>query len=260
MKYTFTTPEGTQKGLFVDMLKQTHLLVAGASGSGKSVLCNGLITTALYNPPFDAEGGVQLILIDPKGNELIQYRNLPHTIGYAVHQEDILILLNRTVDIMMERYREMSEKGLRKYKGSKIIVLIEELADLMTTNRRAFQPLIQRIGQLGRASNIMLIMQTQCPLVKVIPTEIKVNIDGIVALRTRNAQDSRNIIGVTGAEKFPRYGECLYYTPDLGNVYQYSVPYIKEDEQMRIVNHWMEQYKKQNTPIGRVRNFFRRCR
>lgn len=259
MAYTFTTPSGTIKGLFADMLKQTHLLVAGASGSGKSVLCNGLVTTALYNLPFDIEGGVQLVLIDPKGTELIQYRNLPHTIGYAVHQEEILALLNRTVDIMMYRYNKMSAQGKKKYSGSKIIVLIEELADLMTTNRRAYQPIIQRICQLGRAANIMLIVQTQTPIVKVIPTEIKVNFDSTVALRTRNAQDSRNIIGVKGAESLPRYGECLYYTPELANVYQFTVPYITDDEQQRIIAHWMNQYRKPKKESW-LRKIFRRNR
>ena len=253
-KYKFVTPSGTIKGLFANMLDQTHLLVAGTTGSGKSVLCNGLITTGLYSLPFDRPGGIQFILIDPKGTELIQYRNLPHTIGYAVHQDEILDTLNRAVDIMMKRYKEMSKQGKKTYSGSKIIILIEELADLMTTNRRAYQPIIQRICQLGRAANMMLIVQTQTPIVKVIPTEIKVNFISTVALRTRNAQDSRNIIGVSGAELLPRYGECLYYTPELANVYQYSVPYITDDEQKRIINHWERQYKKR----GLLRRIFGR--
>ena len=260
MKYTFTTPEGTQKGLFVDMLKQTHLLVAGASGSGKSVLVNGLITTALYNTPFDAPGGVQFILLDPKRVELAPYRNLPHTIGYACEPEDMVMLLRRALDIVDSRYRDMMERGLLKYDGSDIYIVIEELADLMTTNRRAVQPLIQRLCQIGRASSVHIIAVTQCPIVKVIPTEIKVNFDGIVALRTRSPQDCRNIIGCTGAEHFPKYGECLYYTPDLMKVYQYSIPYITQEEKQRLVNHWMVQYNRQKGFAGKVRNIFRRKR
>lgn len=259
MAYTFTTPSGTIRGLFADMLKQTHLLIAGAAGSGKSVLVNGLITTGLYQLPFDTPGGVQFILIDPKRVELAPYKNMPHTIGYATEQTDMVALLEKAMQITEARYRQMEAQGLLKYNGSDIYVVIEELADLMTTNRRAVQPLIQRLCQIGRAAKVHCICVTQCPIVKVIPTEIKVNFDGIVALRTRSAQDSRNIIGVSGAEKFPRYGECLYYTPDLLNVYQYSVPYVTDDEKQRLIWHWMNQYRNPKKESW-LRKIFRRNR
>ena len=259
MKVTYTTPNGYTYGLFEQMLKQTHLLVAGATGSGKSVLCNGLITTLLYRLPLDVEGGCHLILIDPKGNELNQYKNLPHTIGYAVEQDDILRLLQYASDLMRRRYKIMSEQGKKIYSGSRVVILIEELADLMTTNRRAYQPLIQHICQMGRAANMMVIAQTQCPIVKVIPTEIKCNFTGIVALRTRNAQDSRNIIGEKGAEDLPEYGQCLYYCPAfLNTTYRFNVPYVTDEEQMALVRFWERQVIQQRQGLfGRL---FRRNR
>ena len=243
-RITYTKPSGIAKGLFCDMMKQTHLLVAGASGSGKSVLVNGLITTGLYESPFDEPGGVQFILIDPKRVELAPYKKLPHVIEYASEPSAMIEALKKAVEITERRYREMERDGLLRYNGSDIYVIIEELADLMTTNRRAVQPMIQRLCQIARAARVHVVAVTQCPLVKVIPTEIKVNFDGIVALRTRSAQDSRNIIGIKGAELLPRYGECLYYTPDLTRVYQYSVPYVTDDEKKRLIEHWERQTRK----------------
>lgn len=240
-KATYTTPNGTKYNLFCHILKQTHVLIAGASGSGKSVLVNGLLTTALYEMPGTQADGVQFILIDPKRTELSPYRATPHCIAYASEPGDMIAALEKAVDITETRYKEMERTGARTFSGGRIYVIIEELADLMTTNRRAVQPLIQRLCQIARAANVHVIAITQCPLAKVIPTEIKVNFDGIVALRTRSAQDSRNIIGQTGAELLPKYGECLYYSPDFMAVNRCTVPYVSEDEQRRLINHWASQ-------------------
>lgn len=239
MKYT--TPEGATFDLFSDMLRQAHLLVAGASGSGKSVLVNGLICTLLYDLPFDQVGEKQFILIDPKRTELSPYKNMPHCLRYASEPADMLNALYYAVGITEQRYRVMEQRGWRTYQGGDLYVIIEELADLMTTQRKAVQPLIQRLCQIARAARVHVIAVTQCPLVTVIPTQIKVNFDGIVALRTRCAQDSRNIIGVSGAEELPRYGECLYLTPSMRQVERWKVPYVDEAEQDRLVDWWQRQ-------------------
>lgn len=256
-KYTYRTPAGIVNGLFNHMLKQSHLLIAGASGAGKSVLVNGLLTSALYELPFNRSGGVQFILIDPKRVELAPYKDLPHTIGYASEPETMIALLRKAVAITEKRYREMEAAGLRKYEGSEIYVVIEELADLMTTNRREVQPMIQRLCQIARAARVHVWAVTQCPLVKVIPTEIKVNFDGIVALRTRSAQDSRNIIGIAGAELLPRYGECLYYSPDFMRVQRFTIENTTDDERDARINFWMDQKRKQDGGLLR-RIFWRR--
>lgn len=262
---TMATPNGTHNALYDSFLKQTHLLVAGCSGSGKSVLVNGIITAGLYHHPFNSKGGIQYILIDPKRVELAPYRNLPHTIGYASEPDEMVCLLESAVSITEKRYKEMMAKGMRKYDGSDIYVIIEELADLMTTNRRAVQPMIQRLCQIARAARVHVIAVTQCPIVKVIPTEIKVNFDSVVALRTRSAQDSRNIIGHNGAENLPKYGECLYYTPDNMHTMKCVVPMVEEDEMYRLINHWEAQERlamasRQTTTVHteEKKGFFRR--
>ena len=125
---------------------------------------------------------------------------------------------------------------MKKYGGGAVYVIIDELADLMTTNRRQVQPLLQRLCQIGRAANVHVIAATQCPLSSVIPTPIKVNFDARVALRTRSAQDSRNILGVKGCELLPRYGQGYYMTPD--GLTLYNIPMQDPADIAQIVRYW----------------------
>ena len=210
MKREWTTPQGQYYSLYADMLKQPHLLIAGATGSGKSVVINGILYTALYNSP----AAVELILIDPKRVELIDYAQLPHTLKYASDPGDMVQALELAMTITERRYKAMQARHMKKYDGGAVYVIIDELADLMTTNRRQVQPLLQRLAQIGRAANVHIIAATQCPLSAVIPTPIKVNFDSRVGLRTRSKQDSRNILGVGGCELLPRYGQGYYMTPE----------------------------------------------
>ena len=232
MKKRYKTPGGTFYTLYRDMLAQPHLLVAGATGSGKSVVINGIIHTALLESPAK----YQFILIDPKRVELSEYRKLPHTIRYASEPAEMVQALNYAMEITENRYKEMQRKHLRKYEGPAVYVIIDELADLMTTNRKQVQPLIQRLAQIGRAANVHIIAATQCPLSAVIPTPIKVNFDARVALRTRSAQDSRNILGLKGCELLPRYGEGYYMTPD--GLTRYYIPMYPDAERQRIIKYW----------------------
>lgn len=232
-KHTITTPSGTYPQLYKDMLDQPHLLIAGATGSGKSVVINGIIYTALFNSPV----ANQFILIDPKRVELIQYKNLPHTLYYSSEPDTMVYALEYAMRLTENRYKSMQALNIRKYQGSNIYVVIDELADLMTTCRRDVQPLIQRLAQIGRAANIHIIAATQCPLAAVIPTPIKVNFDSRVGLRTRSKQDSRNVLGVPGCEMLPRYGQGYYMTPE--GLTLYNIPMIDDIEINRLVNHWM---------------------
>lgn len=252
---TYELPKGYTYKLFSDMLRQSHLLIAGASGSGKSVLVNGLICTMLYDSPFNQPGGKQFILIDPKRTELSPYKGLPHCKYYASEPDDMINALEYAVGLTERRYERMEEYGLRMYEGSDIYVVIEELADLMTTMKRRVQPLIQRLCQIARAARVHVIAVTQCPLREILCTPIKVNFDGIVALRTRCAQDSRNIIGASGAELLPRYGECLYLTPDRICIERCVVPYVDEHEQQQLITWWTSQIT--SPPAKRV-GFFTR--
>lgn len=232
MKRVWTTPTGKYYTLYRDMLKQSHLLIAGATGSGKSVVINGIITTALYDSP----AAVQFIFIDPKRVELVDYKPLPHTVQYASEPGEMVQALEKAMGITESRYRAMQAQHVKKYGGGAVYVIIDELADLMTTDRKHIQPLIQRLAQIGRAANVHIIAATQCPLAAVIPTPIKVNFDARVALRTRSVQDSRNILGVKGCELLPRYGQGYYMTPD--GLTLYNIPMYTDTERAQLIAHW----------------------
>lgn len=235
MKKEWTTPQGEYFTLYKDMLKQPHLLIAGATGSGKSVVINGLVYTSLYDSP----AAVQFILIDPKRVELVDFKPLPHTIKYASEPGEMVQALEMAMEITESRYKAMQTRHEKKYTGGAVYVVIDELADLMTTDRRHVQPLLQRLAQIGRAANVHIIAATQCPLAAVIPTPIKVNFDARVALRTRSAQDSRNILGVKGCELLPRYGQGYYMTPD--GLTLYNIPMQDPASVQEMLNYWKRQ-------------------
>ena len=232
MHKEWRTPPGQVYSLYRDMLKQPHLLIAGATGSGKSVVINGLVYTAMYDSP----AAVQFILIDPKRVELVDYKPLPHTLMYASEPGEMVEALEKAMEITESRYKAMQRQRVKKYPGGALYVIIDELADLMTTARRQVQPLIQRLAQVGRAANVHIIAATQCPLATVIPTPIKVNFDSRVALRTRSAQDSRNILGLTGCELLPRYGQGYYMTPD--GLKLYNIPMQPQEDINTLVKYW----------------------
>lgn len=232
MHKEWRTPPGQVYSLYRDMLKQPHLLIAGATGSGKSVVINGLVYTAMYDSP----AAVQFILIDPKRVELVDYKPLPHTLMYASEPGEMVEALEKAMEITESRYKAMQRQRVKKYPGGALYVIIDELADLMTTARRQVQPLIQRLAQIGRAANVHIIAATQCPLATVIPTPIKVNFDSRVALRTRSAQDSRNILGLTGCELLPRYGQGYYMTPD--GLKLYNIPMQPQEDINALAKYW----------------------
>lgn len=223
---------GIKYALFDQMLKQPHLLVAGATGSGKSVVINGLI----YNMLFDGPDKNQLILIDPKRVELIAFKDLQHAIAYASEPDTMVNALRIAMNIIENRYKAMQKARVKKYAGPKIWIVIDEYADLITTNKKKVEPLMRRICQVGRAAAVGCIIATQCPLAAIINTTIKVNIDARCGLRTRSAQDSRNILGFTGLETLPRYGQCIYMDPE--STGKYVVPYVDENTLQKHINHW----------------------
>lgn len=249
-KYWFS-PSGNVPTLFLDMLKESHLLIAGATGSGKSVLENGLIYTALHSTPAD----VQLILVDPKRVELADYRSLPHCLRYASEPEDMIKALEYGLEVVESRFKDMQRQGLKEWQGGHVYIVIDELADLMTTARAKVQPIIQRIGQIGRAAKVHLIACTQCPLAVIIPTPIKVNFTGIVGLRTATAQHSRNIIDVKGCELLPDprlAGHAQGYYKQSANCQLWNIPYIHGKEIGQIIDYWKQHKKPRRKPIKEV--------
>ena len=228
----YRAPIGDCYTLYSDMARQPHLLIAGATGSGKSVIVNGIIYNLLHKGPESAK----MILIDPKRVELSAYRNVPHCIRYASEPAEMVDALNYAVQVTEGRYTIMQRQGARKYDGGHVYVIIDELADLMTTQKKAVQPLLQRLCQIGRAANVHVIACTQCPLATVIPTAISVNFDARVGLRTRNAQDSRNILGQACCEQLPRYGQGYYMTPEGLDLWE--IPMYPDTAVNQLIDYW----------------------
>lgn len=235
-KRTIITPGGNRPGIYADMATQVHLLIAGKTGSGKSVVINGIIHSLLIEK-FPSE--CTFLFVDPKRVELSQYKKLPHCIEYASEPGEPQHVFNRAIDIIETRYKAMQQRGERKYTGGACYIVIDELADLMTTCRADIVPMLQRIAQIGRAANVHIIAATQCPLAKIIPTEIKVNFDSILGLKTATRQHSRNIIDAPGCESLPPYGYGYYITPS-GRTLE-KIPMIPESELQRVVDHWTRQ-------------------
>lgn len=241
MKYS--TPSGKVNLFYRDtLLRVPHLLIAGATGSGKSTIVNGLIRTALFRFFDDRPDGAQLVLIDPKRVELSIYRNLPHTLKYASEPAEMLAALDYAMQLCENRYKLMQSQNVRKYSGSDVYVIIDEFADLVCIKgmKNNVHTIIQRLAQIGRAAKVHIILCTQCPLVSVIPTQIKVNFDARIGLRTATAQHSRNILDISGCENLPRFGKAIYSDPD-GVQMLDCIPYYTDEDLQAVVQHWTAQ-------------------
>lgn len=235
MKKRYITPGGSTYDIYNDALRQPHLLIAGATGSGKSVIINALIHAALLRLPGGPDGA-RLILIDPKRVELIQWRDMPHTVAYASEPDEMLPTLQHAMDLCDRRYHEAVRRRKKQYDGPDLYIVIDEFADLMTTQGRTVAPIIQRLAQVGRAARVHLIIATQSPLRQIIPSTIKCNFDARFGLRTRSAQDSRNIIERAGLERLPRYGKAVYMTPERDGLVTVSM--VPDAELERVAAWW----------------------
>ena len=252
MSKQWITPAGKSYNFHMDLLQQKHLMIAGATGSGKSVVVNGIMYNALYSAPVDVANGKQFILIDPKRVELCIYKRLPHTLRYASEPEEIISALQYAIALTETRYKSMQKKGLRLYDGSDVYVIIDEFADLITTQPKRVKPLIQRLAQIGRAARIHIILCTQSPIAKVIPTEIKVNFDSVLALHTATAQHSRNIIGVRGCEELPPFGEGYYQRPGKPLAHVSEIPLFDDAMLPERVQWWTDQVKPTGGLLSRL--------
>ena len=246
MKHKYYTPGGPVYQLYADALNEPHLLIAGATGSGKSVIINGLIYALLHRLP-GGQRGAQMILIDPKRVELAKWRNTPHCKVYASEPDEMIQALLKAMDICETRYKAMQKSRAYKYDGADLYVIVDEFADLMTTQGKTVKPLVQRLAQIGRAARVHLIIATQTPISKVIPTEIKCNFDSRFGLRARSAQDSRNIIGRAGLELLPRYGQAVFMSP--AGDFLTRVPMIPDDALTAMQTWWS--YQKRSA-IGKL--------
>ncbi len=269
--------------VIADLAPMPHLLVAGTTGSGKSVGLNCMILSLLYRyGPDDCK----MIMIDPKMLELSMYDDIPHLLSPVVTEPGKAVrALKWTVEQMEERYRKMANLGVRalpsfnakvreaKAKSSKlkrriqtgydadsgqpiyedeefdyevmpqIVVIVDELADLMMTAGKEVEFLIQRLAQKARAAGIHLIMATQRPSVDVITGVIKANLPTRISFQVTSKIDSRTILGEQGAEQLLGKGDMLYM-PGGKQIIRVHGPFVSDEEVRAVAEHW----RKQGTP------------
>lgn len=195
---------------FLQLLEQNHILIAGTTGSGKSVLLNGLIKTLMgaYSPIEKS-----IVLIDLKKVELYQFSKSRYCIGYSDNYNTTEIIFSRLTEIMHNRFFEMRRKGCLSYNGTDIYIVIDEYADISLNCSKQTINNIALIATQGRAAGIHLIIATQRPTRDIITPLLKCNCDTKIALRTATIQESRNIINSTEAAFLPRYGKALIQLP-----------------------------------------------
>ena len=224
--------------------KMPHVLIAGATGSGKSVLLNAWISAFLFRTkPED----LRMILVDPKRVELSIYNSIPHLLTEViVDGAKIISALKWTVSEMQERYKLFAKVGARNIEGFNlikgvekkpfIIFVIDELADLMIFAPGESEELITRVAQMARATGIHLVLATQRPSVDVITGLMKANIPTRIAFNVSSMIDSRVIIDMPGAEKLLGRGDMLFLPPDKAKPVRIQGPYITENEVNNLVN------------------------
>ena len=196
----YRSPGGRYYEPFLSLATRPHLLIAGATGSGKSVALNGILATILMlRSPFQCK----FVLIDPKKVELIQYADLPHTVRYASETADIIRALQWACDETERRFSAMQTDRIREYSGSDLYIIIDELADLIMSAKSETLPLLQRLTAIGRAAKVHVIACSQNIMAQTIPTVIRCNIPTVLGLRTATTQQSRFLISAPGCEKLP---------------------------------------------------------
>jgi S-DNA-T family DNA segregation ATPase FtsK/SpoIIIE len=227
-----------------DLAGMPHLLVAGQTGSGKSVMINTLLTSLLYhNSPSD----VKLILVDPKQVEMAPYNDIPHLLCPVINEpEKCISALKWAVAEMERRLRTMAEVGkrnigeynsLKKEEGMPyIVIVIDELADLMMMAARDVEALIVRLAQKARAAGIHLVLATQRPSVDVITGLIKANVPARIAFTVASQVDSRTIIDQMGAEKLLGKGDMLILTAGMNKPKRLQAAFISDDETAKVTS------------------------
>ncbi len=247
-----------------DLEKMPHLLIAGTTGSGKSVCVNSILACYLLNNSPD---DLRLLLVDPKRVELTSYNGVPHLLAPVVVELDRVVgALQWVTREMDERYRKFHNAGARNLeeynRGAAErmekplpvwVVVIDELADLMLMAPDEVERILTRIGQLSRATGIHMVIATQRPSVDVLTGLIKANIPARIAFAVASQIDSRVILDQPGAEKLLGRGDMLFQSPDSPSLVRLQGAYVSEPELVRLVQYWRQAYvsRQPSVPVTR---------
>lgn len=237
--------------IVANLAKMPHLLIAGATGSGKSVCLNAVVTNLITNATPDE---VRFIMIDPKRVEMTTYGRLPHLAfsEVIVDLDKVVGTLQAVVSEMEARYRKFSEVGVRNIEAynrharvlKKLpywVLIIDELADLMMVAPFEVEKLLCRLAQLARATGIHLVVATQRPSVDVVTGLIKANFPTRIAFAVTSITDSRTILDMGGAEKLLGQGDMLYLPTDAGKPKRIQGVYVSDAEVERLVEFWADE-------------------
>jgi S-DNA-T family DNA segregation ATPase FtsK/SpoIIIE len=230
-----------------DLSRMPHTLVAGSTGSGKSVCMNAIITgLILTKTPLE----VRLIMIDPKRVELTPYQGIPHLYHPVIVESDrAVIVLRSLVDEMMGRFRQLENAGVKNIasynekmaeKMPYLVILVDELADLMLTAAGDVERLLVRLAQLGRATGVHLVIATQRPSVDVVTGLIKANFPSRISFAVMSQIDSRTILDSVGAEKLLGRGDMLYMPIDKPKPSRVQGAFLTDNEIEGIVSTWKD--------------------
>jgi S-DNA-T family DNA segregation ATPase FtsK/SpoIIIE len=242
------------KPVVVDLSSMPHMLVAGATGSGKSVALNTMLLSLLFSATPQE---VKLLLIDPKRLELAMYENMPHLMAPVIYKpKEAAQVLHKIVQEMQNRYQLLAERGARNIEGYNqkvtasgatepflpyIVVIIDELADLMLVSARDVEDGLMRLAQMARAAGIHLIVATQRPSVDVLTGVIKANFSARISFQVSSKTDSRTILDTNGAEQLLGKGDMLFLAPGTGRIMRVHGAYVSEAEIQKATQFIREQ-------------------
>ena len=231
-----------------DLAGLPHLLIAGATGSGKSVCINAIVASLLLT---NAPERMRIIMVDPKRVELTPFNGIPHLVGpVIVDTGRVLVVLRAIQREMLHRYRLMEEMGVRNIDGynsqsrehmPRLVLIIDELADLMMAAAYEVEQSLVRLAQLGRATGIHLILATQRPSVNVVTGLLKANVPSRIAFAVASQVDSRVILDGVGAEKLLGKGDALLLTSDSPKPKRIQGTFVDDGEIDKVVEFWTSQ-------------------
>ena len=261
-KMGLPVPLGLDSGgqpAIADLTRMPHVLVAGATGSGKSVCMNALIVGLLMNRTPEQ---VRMVMIDPKRVELTPYAGIPHLYTEPVVEPDrAIVILRSLVQEMMERFRILESAGVRNIsafnnkssvKMPYLLILVDELADLMLTGASDVERLLVRLAQLGRATGVHLVVATQRPSVDVVTGLIKANFPSRISFSVMSQIDSRTILDSPGAEKLLGKGDMLFLPVDRARPMRVQGAFLGDDEVEAVVDYWRKADRPSEMPMLEV--------